>query len=174
MFANDAGVVEPYAPNSSIDTLNTWSATFAAVEGQQYASTYAAFDNIKQAVAFAAPGEYRISVYAAAPDGTVIVPPSTSPVAVVDGEFTFTLNNTGIGSLHSVSRGTGWTLFSADFAIGSAGTYDLGIRNTKAATYFVNYDAFAIQAVPEPGAAVLALCLGAAMLAVNTKRRRAQ
>ena len=33
LFGNDAGVVEPPAPNSSTGPLNTWSATLAAVEG---------------------------------------------------------------------------------------------------------------------------------------------
>src|SRR6266704_5474358 len=68
-FANDAGVVEPPAPNSSTGSLNTWSAMFAAIEGQQYASTYAGGDTIRQSVSFGAAGEYRVSAYAAAPSG---------------------------------------------------------------------------------------------------------
>ena len=66
VFTNDAGVVEPYSPNSSTGPLDTWSATFAAYEGQQYASTYAGSNHIHQKVSFSAAGDYVISAYAAA------------------------------------------------------------------------------------------------------------
>src|SRR6185369_1994372 len=58
-FGNDAAVVKPPAPNSSTGPLNTWSATFAAIDGQQYASTYAGGDSIRQFVSFDAAGLYR-------------------------------------------------------------------------------------------------------------------
>ena len=54
VFTNDAGVVEPLVPNSSTGPLNTWSATFAAQDGQQYVSTYAGADSISQLVSFSA------------------------------------------------------------------------------------------------------------------------
>ena len=70
LFANDAGVVEPFAPNSSTGPGNTWSATFSPMQGAQYASTYAAIDTLQQSVTFDAAGNYRLSVNAAAPDGS--------------------------------------------------------------------------------------------------------
>ncbi len=57
LFGNDAGLVEPPAPNSSTGPLNTWSAIFSPVEGQQYASTYAGADTLRQMVTFSAPGD---------------------------------------------------------------------------------------------------------------------
>jgi len=74
-----------------------------------------------------------------------------------NGEFTFTLGNLAIGSAHVVTAGNSWTLFEADFSIAAPGTFQLGIRNTLASPYFINYDAFAIQPVPEPSTLVLAL-----------------
>src|SRR5438045_2010175 len=57
LFGGDAGVVEPPAPNSSTGPGNTWSATFAPVDGQQYASTYAGADTIRQGVVFVTAGD---------------------------------------------------------------------------------------------------------------------
>src|SRR5690348_15224224 len=75
-FANDAGVVEPFSPNSATAVLNTWSATRPAFQGQQYASTYAGGDVIRQPVTFDKPGVYELSVYAFAPTGTLTIPGS--------------------------------------------------------------------------------------------------
>lgn len=158
VFGNDAGVVEPFAPSSSTGPLNTWSATFLALEGQQYVSTYAAGDTVRQALSFASPGAYKLSVYAAAPSGTVTIP-TVATLTLVDGEFTFTLNNAAFGSLNTVALGSNWALYSAVVTIGAPGTYDLGVRNTKGAPYFINYDAFAIEPVPEPAAGRLLLAL---------------
>jgi hypothetical protein len=63
--------------------------------------------------------------------------------------------------------GTGWSLFWADFTLPAAGDYRLGIRNTIVMPYFINYDAVAIQAIPEPAAAGLVL---AALVAWQTGR----
>jgi uncharacterized protein YaiE (UPF0345 family) len=134
--------------------LNTWSATFAPLEGFQYASTYASGDTIRQPVTFSASGTYRLSVYAASPSGSVTIP-SVGTFPLVDGEFTLTLNNVAIGSVHTIAPGSDWSLYDASFTISVPGSYDLGIRNTKAASYFVNYDAFELQAIPEPSCALL-------------------
>ena len=168
LFSNDGGVVEPPAPNSSTGPLNTWSATFAPVEGQQYASTYAAGDTIRQSVAFNAAGDYRISVFAVAPTGTVTIP-SVGTFALGDGEFTLTLGGAAIGSLHTVPAGANWSLFSADFNIATPGNYQLGVRNTVPSPYFINYDAFALQPVPEPSTIALGL-LGALGAVICWKR----
>jgi len=170
LFGNDAGVVEPPAPNSSTGPLNTWSATFAPVDGQQYASTYAGVDTIQQGVVFATAGDFRLSVYAAAPNGSVTIP-SVVTIALGDGEFTFTLAGVAIGSAHAVPAGTGWSLFTADFTVSKSGTVQLGVRNTAASPYFINYDAFNIQPVPEPSAIALGL-LGAVGLALGGGWRR--
>jgi hypothetical protein len=155
-FVNDAGVVEPFAANSSTGALNTWSATFGPLEGQQYASTYAGSDTIRQLVTFANAGQYEISVYAASPSGTLTIP-GVLTSNVVDGEFTFTLGNAAIGATHNVEAGASWSRYAASFDIPAPGNYQLGIRNTLAAVYFVNYDAFAIQAIPEPSAIAMGL-----------------
>src|SRR4051812_31302220 len=149
-YNNDAGIVRPYSPNSSTGPLNTWSATFAPIEGQQYVSTYAAADLVKQGVVFTAPGTFRILCYAAAPDGAVTIP-NVGTFALTSGQFTFTLGNTPIGTVNTVAPGSSWSLYSAMFNIPAPGSYDLGLRNTLADTYFINYDAFQIQSVPEPG-----------------------
>jgi hypothetical protein len=150
----DAGVVEPYSPNSSTGPLDTWSATFAPHEGQQYASTYAGNDTIRQEVSFGAAGVYMISAYAAAPNGSVTIP-SVGTLLLEDGEFAFTLDNVGIGSSHVVPKGSSWNSYSAVFNIDSPGNYKLGIRTSKSAPYFINFDSFAIQSVPEPSVFVL-------------------
>lgn len=169
-FNNDAGVVRPFAPNSSTGPLNTWSATFAPVQGQQYASTYAGSDLIRQGLVFGAAGEYRISVYAASPGGTLTIP-TVGTSTMVDGEFSFVLGAANIGSLNTVVREAGWAEYSALFTIPSPGTYDLGVRNTKTAAYFINYDAFSIQAVPEPGLLPFVLAFGAAIVGRPLLRR---
>jgi len=172
LFGNDAGVVEPPAPNSSTGPLNTWSATFSPVDGQQYASTYAGSDTIRQSVTFGAAGDYRLSVYAAVPNGAVTIP-SVGTFALGSGEFTFTLANAAIGNLHTVPAGSGWSLFTADFTIGAPGDYQLGVRNTASAPYFINYDAFAIEPVPEPSPVALGL-LGAVCVAIRATRRKSR
>jgi len=172
LFGNDAGVVEPPAPNSSTAPLNTWSATFAPVEGLQYASTYAGADTLRQLVSFSAAGDYQLSVFAAAPNGTLTIP-SLGTFTLESGEFTFTLGNAAIGSVHPVPAGTSWSLFTADITIPAPGNYLLGIRNTLSAPYFINYDAFAIEPVPEPSAIALLLvgALGAAFCWSRRKKR---
>jgi hypothetical protein len=170
-YNNDAGVVRPFSPNSSTGPLNTWSATFAPIEGQQYVSTYAGSDFVRQGILFVTPGDYRISTYAAAPDGSITIP-GVGTQTLVDGEFSFVLGNLGIGGVKVVPKGSGWALYSTVFTIPSAGTYDLGIRNTLAASYFINYDAFAIQGVPEPGSLILLLGVVLAWLGVCRTLRR--
>jgi len=169
-FGNDAGVVEPFAPNSSTGPLNTWSATFAAIEGQQYASTYAGGDSLRQFVLFDAAGQYRVSAYAAAPSGSVTVPP-TGTSTLTDGVFSFTLGNAAIGTPHTMTPGTDWVPFAADFTIAAPGSYEIGIRNNTAAPYFINYDAFQIQPVPEPTVLQLALAAGAGLMAWQRFRK---
>jgi hypothetical protein len=169
-FGNDAGVVEPPAPNSSTGSVNTWSATFAAIEGQQYASTYAGGDSIRQSVSFGAAGQYRVSAYAAAPSGSVTIPP-LGPLTLGNGEFNFTLGNVAIGSPYTIAPGTDWSLFTADFSIPVPGSYQIGIRNNTTSPYFINYDAFQIQPVPEPGVWQLVLAMGTALVAWQAFRK---
>ncbi len=154
-FVNDAAVVRPYAGNSSLGPLSTWSATFTAPEGQQYASTYAGLDSIVQTVTFSTPGQYRISAVAAAPSGSVMVPPATQPGPLVQGSFYFILAGAQIGSTHTLDPGTTWQPYSAQFVISQPGDYSLGVRNAGAASYFINYDNFSIQVVPEPAMGTL-------------------
>jgi hypothetical protein len=167
----DAGVVEPYAPNSSNGPLDTWSSTFSAYEGQQYASTYAGSDTIRQEIVFDAAGNYTVFVHAAAPDGSVTIP-SVGTLPLEDGEFTFTLDNVWIGNLQTVPKGSSWNSYNTMFTIPNPGNYILGIRTTKSAPYFINYDAFAVQPVPEPTAFILMISLGAVIAGVKVWRRR--
>jgi hypothetical protein len=169
LFANDAGVARPPATNSSTGPLNTWSATFAPVDGLQYASTYAGSDTLRQVVVFNNPGDYRLSVYAAAPNGTLTIP-GVGTSTLGDGQFTFTLGNLAIGSTHLVTAGNSWSLYTVDFNVPAPGAFQLGIRNTASAPYFINYDAFALQPVPEPSTLALAL-LGALAAGAWWKRR---
>ena len=171
VFANDAGVVEPFAPNSSTALLHTWSAMLAPVEGQQYASTYASLDSLSQVVSFAAAGDYRISVYAAAPSGSLTIP-SVGTFTLESGEFTFLFSNTPIGSLHPVPDGSSWSVFSANFNVPTPGAYEVGVRNTRAAPYFINYDAFAVESVPEPTVLQLSLALGVGGVLVRVFQRQ--
>ncbi len=171
LFANDAGVVEPFAPNSSGGALDTWSATFAPVEGQQYASTYAALDSLRQAVSFTEPGAYSISVYAAAPSGSVTIP-SVGTLTLGEGEFTFLFDNMPVGSLQPVTAGAGWSSFSADFTVGAPGDYSVGVRNTRSASYFINFDVFSVDAVPEPTVLQLCVSLGAGAFLLSAFKRR--
>ncbi len=166
LFTNDAGVVRPYAPPSSTGVLNTWSATFDAIEGEQYASTYAGSDTIDQGITFSTAGDYLISVYAAAPEGSVIIHPGDDPLTLLTGGFRFILDGVQFGDTNIIDPGTDWTTFSAPFSV-DAGQHRLGIRNTVTAPYFINYDGFSI--VPEPATGLLAwLGLGA----VASRRRR--
>jgi len=171
LFVNDAGVVEPFAPNSSGGALNTWSATFPPVEGQQYASTYAASESLRQVVSFAAAGPYRIFVSAAGPSGSLTIP-SVGTFTLGDGEFTFLFDNTPVGSLHTVPAGSSWSAFVADFTVTTPGDYPVGVRNTRTAPYFINYDAFAVVPVPEPTVLQLSLALGAGVVVAGTFRWR--
>jgi hypothetical protein len=173
-FTNDASVVEPFAPNSSNGVLSTWSATFAPVEGQQYASTYAGSDTIRQSVALAAAGDYQLSVFATAPDGTVTIP-GVGTFTLGDGQFTFTLGNAAIGGTQVVEAGAGWGFYTADFTVASPGNYLLGVRSTLADTYFINYDSFDVRFVPEPSALALAVGGGLALALCRrgASRRRA-
>jgi hypothetical protein len=171
-FVNDAGVVEPFAGNSSTGALNTWSATLAAYEGAQYASTYASLDLIRQTVVFASAGDYEISVFAASPAGSLTIP-GVGTSTLVDGEFAFTLGNSTIGATHVVDAGGAWQQYSATLNIPAPGSYQLGIRNTLAAAYFINYDAFSIRSVPEPS--TLGLGVAAVLLLsmhLRTSRRQ--
>ena len=70
-FTSSSVSARTFAGNSSTGPLNTWSATLAAVDGQQYASTYAGSDSIRQLVTFATAGQYEISVYAVSPSGSL-------------------------------------------------------------------------------------------------------
>ncbi len=171
-FFNNAGVVEPFSrdPDGAVASLSsggllTWSATFAAFQGEQYASTYGGFDAIRQDVSFPSAGDYLISVYAAAPDGSVTI--GTTTHTLVQGTFAFTLDGFDVDSFQ-IDPGTDWTLFSATLTIPTSGLHTVGFRNTALAIYFINYDDFAI--VPEPSSALL-LALALPALALLRRRR---
>ena len=53
-----------------------------------------------------------------------------------------------------------WTRYAAQVAIGQSGTYDVGIANTLVDKYFINYDAFALQSIPEPVASAVLFLIG--------------
>ena len=172
-FTNNAGVVEPFSPNSSTAPLNTWSAVYSAYEGQQYASTYAGGDSIRQLVSFDTPGNYTISAYAAAPDGVVTIPPNGT-LPLEDGEFTFTLGiTTDIGALQTVPKGSSWNLYSANFTLDTPGNYWLGIQNTKTLSYFINYDSFTVHSVPEPQIFHSILIFGLIVAAIKARKKSA-
>lgn len=157
-FENNARVVDAFAPNSG--TPDTYSATFAPFEGEQYTSTYGGLDRIVQDV-YLTPGSYTVSVYAAAPDGEWIHPVS-GPLTLVDGGFDFVLDGANVSLENVLSPGTDWTHYFATFSIDTEGVYEVGVRNTRTAVYFINYDGFGL--VPGPGVAGvfgLGLVLGA-------------
>lgn len=119
---------------------------------------------------FYAAGNYVMSVYAAAPDGSVTIP-GVGTLALNDGDFVFRLNNTSIGGTHTVPAGSSWNLYSVAFAISTPGSYDLGILNSPNGPYFINYDAFSIQQVPETSAVAM-IGLGCCAIALAERRRR--
>ncbi len=167
-FGNNAGVVDPYSPPSSSVGVGTWTATFAPIEGEQYASTYAGLDTLTQSVMFDTAGDYLISVYAAAPRGTVVIPPNPNELTLVAGQFEFTLDGAGIGSLVEIQPGAHWQQFDASFTIDTPGLHTVGVRNTRTAPYFINYDAFSL--VPEPSTGLL-IMLGGGLVAIRRRRR---
>ncbi len=149
-LANDAGVVEPFSPNSSNGQLDTWSATFAAIEGEQYASTYAGLDSITQSINIPARGLYTFSIYAASPDGSVTIAPHANPFILSTGSFSFEFDGNQLGSF-SIDPGTDWMEYSLTTEL-SAGIYTVGVINTARAPYFINYDNFTLSQVPVPAA----------------------
>ena len=169
VFTNDAGVVKPPAPNSSERPLFTWSATRPAFEGQQYASTYAGGDTIRQAVTFDSAGRYELSVAAFAPVGRVTIPGSNENLPLVDGTFRFWLDRP-VGPEWTVLAGSDWATYSTIVNVPAPGTYDVGVSNPVLDSYFINYDAFAVRAVPEP----TAVAGVAVVLSVLVTRRRAK
>src|SRR4051812_8702378 len=171
VFGNDASVVEPFAPNSSTGALSTWSATFSPLEGLQYACTYAGADTLRQTASFSTAGTYTLSVYAASPSGSVTIP-TVGTFTLEDGEFDFTLAGVAFGGTQTVHTNSSWSLYQADFVIGKPGSYVLGIQNTKTAPYFINYDSFQIQPVPEPAVTMLVFG-GIACLLINNAGRNA-
>ncbi|MGB0715190.1 MAG: PEP-CTERM sorting domain-containing protein [Phycisphaerae bacterium] len=165
VFNNDAGVVEPFSPNSTLGVdLDTWSATFDAFDGEQYVSTYAARDSISQLVDIPDDGVYIVQVYAAAPDGTIQFPGS-DPKDLVTGGFTISIGDQ-TSEVFEIAPGTDWTLYAAPFVL-EAGEQDFRIANFGLASYYIHYDNIAI--VPEPATLSL-LALGA--FATRLRRRR--
>lgn len=164
LWANDAGVVDPILPNSSNGAVdNTASGTFAPMDGEQYATTYATLDRVTQIVEFASAGEYELSVWAAAPDGTLTIPEVFVDRLLDTGGFQFVVDGTAIGDVNMLDPATPWTFYSTRFFVPSPGQFSVGVRNVVTAPYFINYDAFTLQTVPEPSGAMalgvlLALC----------------
>ncbi len=167
-FVNDSSVVEPFAAPTSLGTFSTWSATLAAFEGEQYACTYAGADVLSQSVSFSAAGTYTIGVQAYAPSGTVTFP-GESPKTMVSGAFVFRVDGVSVGPAFTVPAASEWTLYSTVFTVSSAGAHTLGIANTLAASYFINYDAFCVEEVPAPG---VCGALGVGGLSALRRRRR--
>jgi HpiC1 cyclase len=165
-FTNDAGVTRPFTNPTSTAVLNTWSATLSPIDGAQYASTYAGSDNITQTVSLAA-GTYELSVYAAAPSGSVTIPPQP-PLALVNGAFQLLFGGQNSAAIN-MPPGTDWQRRSATFTLASPGNVAVGVRNTVTASYFINYDAFSLTLVPEPTSFVL-LAIGACALLRSRQR----
>jgi hypothetical protein len=164
-FDNDAGVVQPYAPNSSTAILNTWSATFDAIEGEQYASTYAGGDRIFQSVTFEKSGEYLFEVFAAAPGGSVNTGGGYIPLSWGSFYFQVGLQSAGYFVLYP---DTDWAKYSATAYV-EAGTHLVQIKNGASAPYFINYDAFSLTLVPLPASIWL---LGSALAGLGWLRRK--
>lgn len=170
-FENDAGVVEPISPNSSNGPLDTWSATFAALEGTQYASTYAGSDQISQQLSFPAAGEYELSIWAASPRGTVELP-NVGELTLTTGDFQFVLDGSTVGDIHTPPLDAGWARYDATFSVAAAGEHDIGVLNLKSAPYFINYDVLRVSLIPEPSVIGM-LVVGWLALTVVGRRRRA-
>lgn len=167
VFNNDAGIVEPFSPNSTIGVdMDTWSATYTPFDGEQYVSTYASRDSISQMIDIPADGTYIVQIYAAAPDGTIQFPGS-DPKDLVTGGFTISVGNE-ISQIFQIAPGTDWSLYAAPFML-EAGEQELRIANFGLASYFIHYDNITI--VPEP-ATLTILALGGC--AVGLRRRRRQ
>jgi hypothetical protein len=154
-FTNDAGVVEPFSPNSSTGPLDSWSATRAAYQGQQYASTYAGADQIRQAVTFTTPGVYQLSVRAFAPAGALTMPGVFTNASLTDGQFRFWFGTAATGSTFTVPAGSDWAGYTARVTVPAAGVYDVGATNWTSDKYFINYDDFGVTPVPEPAGMML-------------------
>ena len=163
-FENNGRVVEPYTNGNIGSPPDTWSAVFAPHGGEQYACTYAGADTITQSVMLA-PGSYTVSVWAAAPSGTVTI--SGNTLTLVTGGFEFTLDGSPISLVNALDPDTGWTLFSATFAIDTPGSYDVGVHNPVIAPYFIYFDDFAL--VPAPGIGMAGALAG---VALGRRRRR--
>lgn len=172
-FENDAGTVRSPSPNTSTGVLHTWSATRDAYEGAQYASTYAGLDRIRQQVRFDVPGLYELSVAAFAPSGTLTIPGvfENGPLPLIDGRFRFLFGTNRTGDEWIVPAGEDWARYSTTVTVDVPGTYDVGVANTLQGVYFVNYDSFAIRAVPEPQ--VVAILATAIAGAACRRRKRA-
>jgi hypothetical protein len=154
-FGNDAGVVEPLSPNSSTGPLHTWSATRAAFAGQQYASTYAGGDTIRQSVTFSSPGVYELSVLAFSPDGTLTIPGVFANQPLTNGEFRFWFDGGFAGPTWTVPAGQDWAKYSVTISVAQSGAHAVGVGNTLTDRYFINYDAFQVEPIPEPTMAAL-------------------
>jgi hypothetical protein len=169
-YTNDAGVVRPFGRSTGTQVFNTWSATRAAFEGAQYASTYAGSDAILQPVVFDQSGAYELSVMAFSPAGTQEIPGNPGLFMPLEaGEFGLQFAGAQVGPTWVVPAGSDWTRYATTVDVAQPGTYVVGVANTRSAVYFVNYDAFSVTPVPEPSAAGVALTIGAATV---FRRRR--
>ncbi len=164
LFNNNAGVVKPFSPPTSTAPLNTWSGTFAAFEGAQYASAYAGADWFDQSVSFPAPGDYLLSVYAASPGGTVVLNGGTHQLTT--GDFRFAVGGVVRGPTFTPLLDSDWARYSTVVSIPAAGSRLVGFHTTKTDSYFINFDAFSVTPVPEPSGMALVCCVAAAGLAV--------
>lgn len=164
MYENDAAIVRPYAPNTSLATFQTWSATFAPIEGEQYACTYAGGDRISQYVTFPHPGTFELAVWAAAPSGTLTDGDETRPL--VQAAFRFVFSGIDAGPVFTLEPGTGWTRFSTMVEVTAPITLAVGVHNQYLASYFIHYDGFS---VPAPSAIA---ALGVALLPCTRRRRQ--
>ena len=108
---------------------------------------------------------------AAAPSGSLTIP-SVGTITLEEGQFTFLFKNAPVGELHTIPAGSSWNLFMAEFTVASPGDYEVGVRNTRVGPDFINYDAFVVEAVPEPTLPQLSLALGVAAVLMTLRRRR--
>lgn len=158
----------------------TITETVSPAAGSGMMMTYAGSDSFSQDVNFAASGIYTFSIQANALDHLNSVGTPVNPLAGNSGAFEFVLDGVsdglfwpgtltgGIASpATNVTMAGSWQTYTWDQYI-SAGTHNVGVRNSVASSYHIAYDNFSVT-VPEPSSTAL---LGMSSLCILLRRRR--